>query len=125
MIGPSPVKLMRYDAARKALAEAHRVDEVKNIRDWAVAAQVYAKQAKDLTLIKHATDIRLRAERRAGELLKQMGTKKARHSGRGHTTRVGSRAVTPRPERTLRDLGVTKSESSRLASGRNALMRRP
>ena len=66
----------------------------KNIRDWAVAAQVYAKQAKDLTLIKHATDIRLRAERRAGELLKQMGTKKARHSGRGHTTRVGSRAVT-------------------------------
>ena len=79
-----------------AKAEAHRVDEVKNIRDWAVAAQVYAKQAKDLTLIKHVTDIRLRAERRAGELLKQMG-KKARHSGRGYTTRVGSRAVTFAP----------------------------
>jgi N6-adenosine-specific RNA methylase IME4 len=112
MIGPS-IKLIRYDAARKALAEAHRVDEVKNIRDWAVAAQVYAKQAKDLTLITHATDIRLRAERCAGELLKQMGTSKGRHSGRGHTKRVGSRAVTPRPEPTLRDLGMTKSESSR------------
>jgi hypothetical protein len=107
------VGLQKYDAARAALAEAHRVDEVKTIRDQAVAMQTYARQARDTTLITQATEIRLRAERRAGELLKEMGTNKARHSGRGHTTRVGSRAVTPRPEPTLRDLGMTKSESSR------------
>jgi len=109
------VELIKYAAARAALAEAHRVDEVKDIRDKAAAMEHYARQAKDRELIEMATDIKLRAERRAGELLAEMPKNKgAREQLHGRNS-SGGRETRPPEDATpkLADMGITKDESSR------------
>ena len=100
--------LTRYDAARFALSEARRVDEVKTIRDKAVALAEYARQAKDTEMLRDAVELRLRAEHRAGVLLAAMEKAKPRGSNQ-HEER--SRPATDPP--TLANLGVTKTQSSK------------
>jgi hypothetical protein len=103
---PQPLNLMRYDAARAALAEANRIDEVRDFHDKAAALQEYARRANDPDLIQMATDLRLRAARRGGQMLKQMLVEGERDpGGRG---RIGSR-----PKTQLRHLGIAKSQSAR------------
>lgn len=101
------MKLVKYEAARQALAEAHRIDEVKDIRDKAEAMAAYARQANDTAMVEWATEIKVRAERRCGELLKDT----ERNTGaRGiGTSAVESCDRTP----TLAQMGITKDQSSR------------
>lgn len=107
--------LVRYEAARTALAECQRIDEVKDIRDKAEAMAAYARQAKDTELIQYATEIKVRAERRAGEMLKEAGERGERVTYRD--ARWGeseSQDATRKP--TLADIGVTKDQSARWQS---------
>lgn len=66
------MELTRYDAMVTAIAECARVDEVKDMRDRAMALEAYYRQARNLEAEREATNVRLRAERRAGELLKEL-----------------------------------------------------
>jgi hypothetical protein len=66
-------ELVRYDAARKAIAAAHRVDEVKRIHDKATALLAYAKQAGDYELQNKAAEIRILAERFRSRLCSMAG----------------------------------------------------
>jgi len=95
--------LVRYEAARRALAEAHRVDEVKDIRDKAEAMRMYGKQANDTELVNWAAEIKIRAERKCGELLGDMAQSGERPQGR----RKESHAAP------LSDIGLSNSQSSR------------
>jgi hypothetical protein len=53
-----------------ALAAATTVDEVKRVRDQWAGLTAYARAAKDKQLEADAAEIRMRAERRLGEMMK-------------------------------------------------------
>ena len=102
-------ELVRYDAMCRAIAEAYEVDEVKDIRDKALALEIYARQAKNVDAERDACEIRLRAERRAGQLLKEIDKAKA---GRppGNPS-AGERDYRGAP--TLAERGISYDQSSR------------
>jgi hypothetical protein len=64
-------ELQFYNEAKAALAKAKQVDEVKQIHDKAAAIKAATKVAKDKDLEADAHEIRVRAERRLGELMEQ------------------------------------------------------
>jgi site-specific DNA-methyltransferase (adenine-specific) len=75
--------LARLEQATRVLAELREVDEVKAIIDLAEAARVYAETARlGTAAINHATEIKLRAERRAGELLRMIPREPGAGGGR-------------------------------------------
>jgi DNA N-6-adenine-methyltransferase (Dam) len=107
--------LVQYNAAIHALQIAVSIDEVKDIRDKAKALSAYALQAKDDKLLRMATEIKVRAERRCGQMLRDMpkavGTKSQLVS-RGI---IGGNTVLPpiNGTKTLEEIGISKMQSSR------------
>ena len=99
--------LMKYEAACYAIQIAWQVDEVKDIRDKALAMQAYARQAKNTKMIEQATEIRLRAERRVGELLNETERNKGAATPKSNGV-VTDDTVAP----TLAEVGLSRQQSS-------------
>lgn len=97
--------LICLEEAKRFLAEAKTLEEVSVIRDKAQAVKAYAKR-RDLALesINDAAEVKLRAERRMGELLRVMPKQKP-----GEYQRLQSATVAPK----LSDLGIEKTQSMR------------
>jgi len=93
------------------LRAASSLSDFTRIRNMAVAAERYAQAEKLGTeAVGFASEIKVRAARGAGELLKRMREEGERATGHGDQKSESSR-TTPVP--TLDDIGVTRDQSSR------------
>jgi hypothetical protein len=99
--------LARLDTVARLLAECVSIDEVRQIRDQAEAIRNYARAAGlSLEVQNRAAAVKVRAERRIGELLAET----PRNAG-GRPAENLSHAVTGSP--TLAELGLSRMQASR------------
>lgn len=111
--------LVRYEAARHALRVATQVDEVKDIRDKALALAEYARQAKDTELMDNCNKLKLRAERRIGELVAETELAKGGRPPKtdvekslNSTPNKTGETTAPVSPPTLAAIGLSKKQSS-------------
>jgi hypothetical protein len=95
--------MVQFQAARQALAHARTVDEIKDVRDKAEAIRMYLRQAgESLEMQNDAAEIKLRAERRMGEMLGEMGLHGGDRKSKSHDANLK-----------LKDLDIKPDQSSR------------
>ena len=106
-------KLLKYEAACRAVAEASSVDEVLQYRNEAIAMQLYGKLAKDNTIVRHGQEIRWRAERRLGQIMKAQ--EKAAGKAKAGAHQHKANRVSRKPDRppTLAEAGIDKNLAHR------------
>jgi hypothetical protein len=96
------MELIKYDAACRMVAEAKSIDEAQEIANRAEALRAYARQAKNRQLELDAAEIRVRAERRVGQILKALEDEGSLARGQG-----------TRGEIKLSDLGLSGNDAVR------------
>jgi hypothetical protein len=100
-----PREILLVSESLRMLAEARTIHEVKDIRDKAEALRLYIKQrGESLEAQNAAAEIKIRAERRAGELLNEMGLRRG-------NPQLSNDSTIGRP--TLEEMGFSRDESSR------------
>jgi hypothetical protein len=101
-------RVLVRDKAERALAAAVSIDQVKAIHDLAVGMLAYAKTANDRDLEADAAEIRMKATRRLGEMMKaQKETVGLNEGGRPTKTGLPKNPVSELP--TLGDVGIDKN----------------
>lgn len=101
-------QLIHFNRAKQEIALATKIDEVKEIRDKAEALRIYSKQAgHSFEMQNQCAEIKVRAERRAGELLRE------KESAQGKRTDLVPRWNQVDNKKTLDDLGISKKQSHR------------
>jgi hypothetical protein len=100
--------LVKYDRACRAIAAARSVDEVKEIRDKAIAMAAYAKQAKKRDLEADAVEIRLRATRKLDQLRAAQRETVGLATG-GDARKVARGKQNPEQKPTLASQGIDKN----------------
>lgn len=108
------MELVAYDKAVAAVQACVKVDEVKGWEDYADMARAYARMAKDKSLEISACALKLRSQRRLGQLL--AAQKKSGNMATGRRGSIaGGRVQRPPVEKveiTLKDVGITKDLSA-------------
>src|SRR5215207_9707689 len=109
--------LSRYDVACRAVAEAKAVDDIVEIVGQANAVHAYARQAKDRQMEIDAAEIRIRAERRLGELMAAQKATVGVATGGQHGGRAskidGVRNTPSNAPPTLAEAGIDKNLAKR------------
>jgi len=104
-------ELIKYDAMCTAIIACESVDEVKEIRNQAKALEAYFKLSKNHDNERRAIKIRLRTERRGGQILRLKEKAK-----RGSDKQPNKNGKSQRSQRstsetkTLKQMGRTKDD---------------
>src|SRR4051812_40340463 len=101
--------LVRYDEMCRPIDAAYEVDEVKAVRDKAKAMEHYFRLAKNPEPERQACEIRLRAERKAGELARAMERAQGRRSD--WATSVAWDTKSPTLQQQLDQHGISKGQA--------------
>lgn len=109
--------LEMVERAHLALVAAVEFQETRQVRNLAIAATAFAREAKDGRLLARATELRARAERKAGQMLTASAARgeRATPDKGGANTTVSLRDDTvaiSQPLPKLADIGITRNQSS-------------
>lgn len=103
--------LAKYDQAKRALAEAKTLADVKAVKGLAAAIEALGRIARDRAIIADAVELTTNADRKLGEMLK--AAKAAGQIAVGRNWQSNGSDSEPLERITLEDAGIDKKLSSR------------